>query len=292
MGKLIEICTSSYDHAPLTEFGKKYYKVRNSTNILCEECVGAFLKFSSKELTEEILDSVRNTDMHYIENILFPSRHTSIIIETNVDIPCYMKKIIGDFYHLKIIYLPIPEDVEVSKNGIISLYKKLATCELFIETQKLTEFNIYQEDVEVSLYNYIKEILITYLKNITRELSDTEVQEIMDSKSGGFSSGNCTSSCDNHLCSICGIPCSNDYYIIHNKIYCLDHAYAYVVSNAVEANLSDFLGLSNMKPPCDSSIYNIYDTPSWKRSVISKYINFYESINQDAGIIHVYITAK
>ena len=133
----------------------------------------------------------------------------------------------------------------------------------------------------IDLLKIISDYLRSYIYSYFSLMSIEEVQQAMNEKIGNdYSSGSNQNPTVKFKCSVCDSPIYNEYYLYRNNIICLDCMYGIVVKNAIDANITDELGLSitGSWPVTNPGIhsdgyYSTIITPEWKRAIISKYCN-------------------
>ena len=314
MSKLVEICNSNYNHTPLTQFGKKYYKSRYSDKIVCEECMDAWISDISTKLAREIYQYLRGYDMPSLcEDKKGDYRTESVSFEMTIDAQEYMKYLVDCKMSLD-LYLDWEfEKRDVDTSGCVADIAitnckcnkmtavrraraniKSIRCESSnVNVPKIRLSLVIEHcDTEFEIGIRIGRYLRHYYFNAFDELSDMEVQVLMnnsDKPTYDSGSSDCTTSAVGSKCFKCSTYCGENYYLYQNTMYCLNCMYGIVVELAADANITDFVGLSTDKV---SNTYMIRDTPEWKRAVIDKYIFTMNSFGVNPGIIHVYTTVQ
>lgn len=293
MGKLFEICDNkNYEHKPLTEFGKKYYYLTDNSTIICEDCLLKWIDTSSEKLATELEYIVKNCNQSQINasqtinrNIV-SALHTEVTVSELSNTTC--KSLLSNRFTLNVgLYASeIPEQDEDTGEVYLSIASAdITVLDDFLYNGITFTIPLYTTDNAVTLKKYIYDELMILQKYITREIPPEKVQLLMDEKASPNYSSSCC--CDDCRCDNCFNKLSPIYYFYKNNKYCLNCMYGIVTKLVIGQTLSDIIGLSNAKPPCDSSVYNIYDSDGWKRSVIDKYINYMKSIGLDPEIITV-----
>ncbi len=278
MNNLIEICNSTYDHAKLESFGKKYYLQRFGDKILCEECKDAFIDEASKELSFHMIEIVKSLNVLAEDSISFTYDQ-----KINCD---YMLYILPIKFKIIIEMGSLHSNLydETINNCIITITPNCPAVEY--PTFKIV-LNIPEDNYEEYISSHIKEYLISFINSFFVLLPDNAVQTLMNAKANGKYSS--SGSSDNKKCSNCYLTTDNEYYIYSNQIYCLDCMYGIVVKLCEKNNITDDVGLSIEKY---YTTYTIVDTPEWKRSVIDKYINKMKELGVSSGIIYVRISIQ
>ena len=280
MSTLYEICSQKncIEHTPLTQFGKKYYRTCDGT-IFCEEC----LKIYKEDVVNTIVSAILNVKDH----IDIPTIHENlnrVMLSASNRIRTHFKYKMGNHFPNSAV-LTITSYSEQTTNEDNDKLNDYGCTIIDFGTMRFGT-DLYTRDNKFSLTNLVTAYIDQYMDMNLTLIPDNEVQMLMDAAaSGDFNSGDCNGQLD-ATCVICGATCSSEYYIINNVIYCLDCMYEYVVKSAVMQNLSEQVGIAVENPPCDSNVFNIYNTKDWKRTVIGKYILTMKSLGFDPGICH------
>lgn len=289
MGKLYEICSTKncYKHTPLTEFGKIYYGNNDLSKIICEECRNAWLTEVSTDIANAIDNINKSFKPHRVQSSIKPSRYNNMSIDITICSGKYMTKLLPILFKISISKTSFQSEEEVEP-GVFKTH-----CGDFeINTLENNDFsffgNLYTDDNSESLIPFIKSYLTQYVNSKFTQIPPETVQILMDAANiPNYNSGNCGCTSNGRLCNKCQIPCSTEYYIMNNEIYCLDCMYAYVIEMVVSHNISpEDIGIAIENPPCDSTVFNIYNTTQWKRATIDKYINYMHGIGIKVDITH------
>ena len=294
---IIEICNSTFNHTPIDSLEKVYLKHRFKDKIICEKCLSAYIGEVSKTLSNEIFNCIKNTSMKSIIE-------TSDINRDDKFSYTYEKSLINNFMQY---ILPIKFKLNISfmyeilnensnynpesdtTNDIVRI--SMATIEPIVCDSTYPSFtlvlDIRETDTEAIITNQIEEYLESFILTFFKELPNVAVQNLMNIKKNGQYSSSCANSIKSLACSNCSIDISGERYIYNNVSYCLDCMYAIAVESAVNNNLADDVGLSDIS---DSSSYAIVNSIEWKRSVINKYIHAMESLGIKLNITHAMMT--
>lgn len=282
---LIEICNSTFDHAPISSISsKKYYKHRFKNKIICEECLNAYIDEASKTLSYEIYKTIKSSqsknDTHdnyftiEYERDLF-SKFMEYIL------PIKFELHISLAYREELKYDTTDRDTSLTAISTISnnptkiIHLGRAKISPIVGDTPYISFDltldILDTDNEQTIADYIRNYLMQFVNTIFNELPTWGVQNIMNDQSTSIYSSVDATSAKSPECSNCGADVTFESYIYNSKVYCLDCMYDIVVKAAVENNLTDMLGLSIMDN--NTSNYAIVNNAEWKRSIIDKYIN-------------------
>ena len=304
---LVEICNSTYNHAPIESFGKKYFKHRIKDKIICVECMGAYLDEAAKTLAREIFKCVTNVDMQELTK-------TSDVDRTECYTFTYQKSLITDF--MKFI-LPLTFELNISftydkiqkymdtdylDSHSISAVTNSPVTAIRIANARITSIvcdesypkfylslDIRKNDSEEIIMNHIFQYLDRFVHTFFTEIPDIGVQSIMNKATTGDASyaSSCATSAKAPECCNCNANVYSETYIYNSRVYCLNCMYEMVVQESINNNISDLVGLSDQ---ITSSNYAIVNSTEWKRNVIDKYINAMTSLGVKPNITHYMMT--
>lgn len=307
MGKLVEICNSTYSHMDLTSFGKKYYRHRFKDKIICEECLNAYLDMTSKMLAWEIFNCTKNVNMQAMILTADVNRSDSFSFnyEKSVNnnfmqyiLPISFKLSISFNYEKLKEYNKSEDDYNTLSTAIAANSPLTATRIARVNITPIVcdssypAFNLYldirENDVEEVISSRIELYLRSFIASFFMELPELIIQTLMDKKGSTEYSSSCSAATTAPACSKCSVDVSNEQYIYNNKLYCLDCMYDIIVQSSIDNNITDLVGLSSTGST--TTHYAIVNSVDWKRSIIDKYINAMRSFGVNPNITHVRMT--
>ena len=239
---LVEICNSTYNHLPIYNFGKKYFKHRFKNKIICDECLDAYYKEVADTLSSEIFNCLKNVDMQsrFVTNDVHRIENFSFTFEKEL-INTYMQYILPIKFEMNVYFT-----YENLKRYMDSDYLDMATAISAVTNAPLTStriarvtikpivcdssypsFNIgldiRKTDNLETIGTQIFEYMNSFVNSFFTQIPDNEVIMLMnDTTSSTYTSS--ASTCG-MKCSKCGVAVSMENYIYQNNIYCLDFMY-------------------------------------------------------------------
>ena len=300
---LTEICDSSYNHLPLYQFGKKYFKHRFKTKIICEECLSEYLEEVSNNLSNEIFSCLKNVDMLAMitTSDVYRTENFSFTFEKELD-DTYMQYILPIKFDMNISFtydkLKTYKDTDyLEMTSADSIYTKSplltsiriarANIKPIVCDSTYPSFyislDIHKSDKIEVIKNQIFEYMYSFVKSFFTQIPDVEVIKLMNDKNPSACNYASASACG-PTCSKCNINVSSENYIYQNNMYCLDCMYGIVVQSAVDNNISTDIGLG--VDVNNTSTYAVVNSAEYKRSVIDKYINVMKSLGANPNISH------
>ena len=302
---LVEICNSTYPHLPLYQFGKRYLKHRFKDKIICEECLYDYHNEVSDMLSTEIFNCINHVDMmSMINNHEIPRNDSlSFTFEKTLlhDFMKYILPIKFELYihftyeeiirHIDTNYLEAYSSISTASNKPLTSIRiaratiKPIVCDSSYPSFSMT-LDIRKDDTQEIIGSQIYQYMTSFIDSFFTDIPDNAVIALMDSKNSPAYASSATAS--SPKCSTCNSDAYFENYIYKNNVYCLNCMYAIVVKAAVDANISNEIGLS--VDVNNTSTYAIVNSQEYKRSAIDKYIAVMKSFGANPNISHCMIT--
>ena len=299
MGNLVEICNSKYSHTGMEFLNKKYYMHLNGTKILCDECISDYIMHVVEDLAECIINCKNQICA------LLGDEGDYYTITLPVSAPNYMEYLLPIKFKVSISfrYSKSYEDVystsisSATPNAVVKM-TGVANISSDVCPDIAPPFNFSldfaEESTAASLCDAIRPKVQAYLRIVYPELPDETVYLLMKQATQPKYSSNC--GCDSAkasssiYCVRCGVSTVFESYIYQNMQYCLDCMYALVVESAVNNNISDLIGLSDVYG--NTTNVAIVNSQEWKRTVISRYITEMTKLGKNPHIDHTMLTLE
>lgn len=220
---IVEICKSKFKHAPITTYDKGYYQETNSTDILCDECIGAWIYHQAKKLAFAINRFIIASAAAYPMSL--QHENESIDFRSVVPMLDYMNPIIGTGFDVKTHFHIVhkdPHDVEAAPNMATRLFCDISVT--MVSDRKNDDytfnFTVRYNDPKIEPSQWIKYLtdricgfLDVYIRGNYNSLTDEEKQMIGDAAADY---AQYHSSTDNPVgdenCPICGQDINNIDY--------------------------------------------------------------------------------